>query len=144
MYNIFAKVSYTLVNVSVLYILSCNMSSIKIKLMQELKVKKKLWMFVYRLETFLKEGVEMLMFQIKEEKLWYGPNRHLYSTFFWGHLVLAAAICICHRSCLIQHFIFLTGTLSELCLFWMLSKITFTHRFSKTLVSFRWCNINAL
>lgn len=82
MYNIFAKVSYTLVNGSVLYILSCNMSSIKIKLMQELKVKKKLWMFVYRLETFLKEGVEMLMFQIKEEKLWYGPNRHLYSTFF--------------------------------------------------------------
>lgn len=40
MYNIFAKVSYTLVNGSVLYILSCNMSSIKIKLMQELKVKK--------------------------------------------------------------------------------------------------------
>lgn len=65
--------------------------------MQEFKIEK-LWVLVtmHLVILFLKERVEMLMFQIQDEKLGNGPARYLYSKFFWRHLVLAAAACICH------------------------------------------------
>jgi len=78
----------------------------------------------------------MLMLQIKEEKLCYGPNRYLYSGFFRRYLVLAAAICICHWSYLICQFLLLTGTFSELLPFFMLSSSKFKHRFSDTLMQY--------